>query len=110
MAEKKGTLVRGLTIATVFTLITGAMVGMAWATLTNTLCAYAGPAVLLTAVIAAFFCVLIGLCYAELCAAMPFAGGEYYYTKRSMGNFASFLTGWFLINAHSFIMTGGVLL
>ena len=45
MAEKKGTLVRGLTIVTVFTLITGAMVGMAWATLTNTLFAYAGPAV-----------------------------------------------------------------
>jgi amino acid transporter len=110
MAEKKGTLVRGLTIATVFTLITGAMVGMAWATLTNTLFAYAGPAVLLTAVIAAFFCVLIGLCYAELCAAMPFAGGEYYYTKRSMGNFASFLTGWFLIIAYSSMMPGEVII
>ncbi len=110
MAEKKGTLVRGLTIVTVFTLITGAMVGMAWATLTNTLFAYAGPAVLLSAIIAAFFCVLIGLCYAELCAAMPFAGGEYYYTKRSMGNFASFLTGWFLIIAYSSMIPGEVII
>ncbi|MBN2224534.1 MAG: amino acid permease [Deltaproteobacteria bacterium] len=110
MAEKKATLVRGLTIATVFTLITGAMVGMAWATLTNTLFAYAGPAVLLSAIIAAFFCVLIGLCYAELCAAMPLAGGEYYYTKRSMGNFASFLTGWFLIIAYSSMMPGEVII
>jgi basic amino acid/polyamine antiporter, APA family len=110
MAEKKGTLVRGLTIATVFTLITGAMVGMAWATLTNTLFAYAGPAVLLSAIIAAFFCILIGFCYAELCAAMPFAGGEYYYTKRSMGNFASFLTGWFLIIAYSSMMPGEVII
>ncbi len=110
MAEKKGTLVRGLTIATVFTLITGAMVGMAWATLANTLFAYAGPAVLLSSIIAAFFCVLIGLCYAELCAAMPLAGGEYYYTKRSMGNFASFLTGWFLIIAYSSMMPGEVII
>ncbi len=110
MAEKKGTLVRGLTLVTVFTLITGAMVGMAWATLTNTLFAYAGPAVLLSSIIAAFFCVLIGLCYAELCAAMPLAGGEYYYTKRSMGNFASFLTGWFLIIAYSSMMPGEVII
>jgi basic amino acid/polyamine antiporter, APA family len=110
MTEKKGTLVRGLTLVTVFTLITGAMVGMAWATLTNTLFAYAGPAVLLSSIIAAFFCVLIGLCYAELCAAMPLAGGEYYYTKRSMGNFASFLTGWFLIIAYSSMMPGEVII
>ncbi len=110
MAQKKGTLVRGLTVVTIFTLITGAMVGMAWATLTNTLFAYAGPAVLLSAIIAAFFCILIGLCYAELCAAMPLAGGEYYYTKRSMGNFASFLTGWFLIIAYSSMMPGEVII
>jgi len=110
MTEKTGTLVRGLTIATVFTLITGAMVGMAWATLANTLFAYAGPAVLLTAIISAFFCILIGFCYAELCAAMPLAGGEYYYTKRSMGNFASFLTGWFLIIAYSSMIPGEVII
>jgi APA family basic amino acid/polyamine antiporter len=110
MAEQKGTLVRGLTIVTIFTLITGAMVGMAWATLTNTLFAYAGPAVIVSAFIAAFFCILIGFCYAELCAAMPLAGGEYYYTKRAMGNFASFLTGWFLIIAYSSMMPGEVII
>jgi len=31
MLEKKTNLVRGLTLATMFALITGAMVGMAWA-------------------------------------------------------------------------------
>jgi APA family basic amino acid/polyamine antiporter len=110
MAQKKGTLVRGLTLVTVFTLITGAMVGMAWATLTGKLLNEAGPAVLLSAIIAAFFCVLIGLCYAELCAAMPLAGGEYYYTKRAMGNFPSFLTGWFLIIAYSSMMPAEVII
>jgi amino acid transporter len=86
------------------------MVGMAWATLTNTLFEYAGPAILLSAIIAAFFSVLIGLCYAELCSAMPFAGGEYHYTRRAMGKFASFITGWFLIIAYSSMMPAEVII
>ncbi|MBN1574249.1 MAG: amino acid permease [Deltaproteobacteria bacterium] len=104
MTQEKGKLVRGLTLITVFTLITGAMVGMAWATIIDKLFDYAGPAVILSGIIAAFFSVLIGLCYAELCAAMPYAGGEYHYTKRAMGGFASFVTGWFLIIAYSSMM------
>ncbi|GEM_PF-437433 len=104
MSQEKGKLVRGLTLITVFTLITGAMVGMAWATIIDKLFDFAGPAVILSGIIAAFFSVLIGLCYAELCAAMPYAGGEYNYTKRAMGGFASFITGWFLIIAYSSMM------
>lgn len=105
-----GTLVKGLTLVTVFTLITGAMVGMAWAVIINSLFEFAGPAVLLSALIAAFFSVLIGLCYAELCAAMPYAGGEYHYTRRAMGKFASFVAGWFLIIAYSSMMPAEVII
>ncbi len=101
---------RGLTLVTVFTLITGAMVGMAWATLPNVLFGYAGPALLVSVLIAAFFCIFIGLCYAELCAAMPYAGGEYHYTKAAMGKFASFITGWFLVIAYSAMMPGEVII
>ena len=101
---------RGLTLVTVFTLITGAMVGMAWATLPNVLFGYAGPALLVSLFIAAFFCIFIGLCYAELCAAMPYAGGEYHYTKAAMGKFASFITGWFLVIAYSAMMPGEVII
>lgn len=107
--EKTG-LKRGLTLVTVFTLITGAMVGMAWATLPNVLFGYAGPALLVSLIIAAFFCIFIGLCYAELCAAMPYAGGEYHYTKAAMGKFASFITGWFLVIAYSAMMPGEVII
>jgi len=101
---------RGLTLITVFTLITGAMVGMAWATLPNILFGYAGPALLVSLILAAFFCIFIGLCYAELCAAMPYAGGEYHYTKAAMGKFASFITGWFLVIAYSAMMPGEVII
>ncbi|HDH98785.1 MAG TPA: amino acid permease [Deltaproteobacteria bacterium] len=101
---------RSLTLVTVFTLITGAMVGMAWAVLPNILFGYAGPALLLSVVIAAAFCMFIGLCYAELCAAMPFAGGEYHYTKVAMGKFFSFITGWFLVVAYSVMMPGEIII
>jgi len=100
---------RSLTLVTIFTLITGAMVGMAWAVLPNILFGYAGPALLLSVVIAATFCLCIGLCYAELCAAMPFAGGEYHYTKVAMGKFLSFVTGWFLVIAYSAMMPGEII-
>lgn len=100
---------RSLTLVTVFTLITGAMVGMAWAVLPNVLFGYAGPALLLSVVIAAAFCLFIGLCYAELCSAMPFAGGEYHYTKVAMGKFFSFVTGWFLVVAYSAMMPGEII-
>jgi amino acid transporter len=100
---------RGLTLVTVFTLITGAMVGMAWAVLPNVLFGYAGPALLITVLLAALFSIFIGLCYAELCAAMPFAGGEYHYTKAALGKFPSFITGWFLVIAYSAMMPGEII-
>lgn len=106
---ENGGLKRGLTLVTVFTLITGAMVGMAWAVLPNVLFGYAGPALLISVIIAAVFCIFIGLCYAELCAAMPFAGGEYHYTKAAIGKFPSFITGWFLVVAYSAMMPGEII-
>ena len=100
---------RGLTLITIFTLITGAMVGMAWAVLPNILFGYAGPSLLVSVIIAAIFCLFIGLCYAELCAALPYAGGEYHYTKIAMGKFFSFVTGWFLVIAYSAMMPGEII-
>lgn len=104
--EKKSSLVRGLTLITVFTLIAGAMVGMAWAVLANVMLDRAGPAVGLSIVIAAVLSMFIGLCYAELCSAMPFAGGEYIYVKRGMGKFFGFFAGWILILAYASMMPG----
>jgi amino acid transporter len=104
--EQKSTLVRGLTLITVFTLIAGAMVGMAWAVLANVMLDRAGPAVGLSIVIAAVLSLFIGLCYAELCSAMPYAGGEYIYVKRGMGKFGGFFAGWILILAYASMMPG----
>jgi amino acid transporter len=104
--EQKSTLVRGLTLVTVFTLIAGAMVGMAWAVLANVMLDRAGPAVGFSMMIAAALSLFIGLCYAELCSAMPYAGGEYIYVKRGMGKFAGFFAGWILVLAYASMMPG----
>ena len=97
---------RGLTLITMFTLMTGAMVGVAWAVLANVFMDRAGPAGILSTVIAAVLCIFVGLCYAELCAAMPKAGGEYIYVKRGLGRFSGFFTGWILVLAYASMMPG----
>jgi len=106
MLNEKTTLVRGLTIVTMFTLLTGAMVGMAWAVLANVMLDRAGPAVVLSILLAAVFSLFIGLCYAELCSAMPKAGGEYIYVKRGLGKFPGFFAGWILLLAYASMMPG----
>jgi amino acid transporter len=40
---------------------------------------------------------------------MPFAGGEYHYTKAAIGKFPSFITGWFLVVAYSAMMPGEII-
>ncbi len=103
-------LIRGLTLVTLFALITGAMVGMGWAMLANVMVDRAGPAVMISVALAAVFSIFIGLCYAELCSAMPRAGGEYIYVKRGMGPFAGFFAGWILILAYAAMMPGGCII
>jgi len=106
MMAQNSTLTRGLTLVTLFTLITGAMVGMAWAVLANVFMDRAGPAIVISLAVAAVLSIFIGLCYAELCSAMPKAGGEYIYVKRGMGNFAGFIAGWLLVLAYASMMPG----
>lgn len=106
MEQSDSGLTRGLTLVTMFTLMTGAMVGMAWAVLANVFMDRAGPAGIISTVIAAVLCIFVGLCYAELCAAMPRAGGEYIYVKRGMGRFPGFFTGWILVLAYASMMPG----
>lgn len=101
---------KGITLLPLFAILTSSMIGMAWATLTAILLGIAGPAIILSICLAAVFCIFIGLCYAELCGALPFAGGEYVYTSRSIGKFWGFSTGWFLLLAYGTMMPGEVII
>ncbi len=57
---------------------------------------YAGPAVVLSFIIAAVICLLAGLCYAELSSMIPIAGGSYAYSYVAMGEFVAWIVGWTL--------------
>ncbi len=104
--EKENKLVKGLTLVTLFTLITGAMVGMAWAVLANVFLDRAGPAVLISIGVASVLTLFVGLCFAELCSAMPYAGGAYIYVRRGIGKFVGFIAGWLLVLAYAAMMPG----
>ena len=57
----------------------------------------AGPAVIVSFVIAAITCLLSALSYAELAAAVPVAGSAYTYTYATLGELVAFIIGWDLI-------------
>lgn len=106
MEQQPSNLKRGLTLVTLFTLLTGAMIGMAWAVLANEFMNRAAPAGIISLTMAAVFSIFVGLCFAELCSMMPVAGGAYIYVKRAMNKFAGFIAGWMLVLAYAAMMPG----
>ena len=80
----------------------GAIIGAGIFVLTGTAAAlYAGPAVVLSFVLAGLACAFVALCYAELAALMPVSGSTYTYTYVSLGQLAAWLVGWNLILEYS---------
>ncbi len=58
---------------------------------------FAGPAVILSFIIAFLACVFAGLCYAELASTMPVAGSAYTYSYTSLGEVFAWVMGWLLV-------------
>lgn len=57
----------------------------------------AGPALVVSMVVAAIACVFSALCYSEFAAMIPIAGGAYTYTFATLGEFAAWMVGWILM-------------
>lgn len=57
----------------------------------------AGPALIVSMIIAAIACVFSALCYSEFAAMIPVAGGAYVYTFATLGEFAAWMVGWILM-------------
>ncbi|MBO6088042.1 amino acid permease [bacterium] len=57
----------------------------------------AGPALVISMIIAAIACVFSALCYSEFATMIPVAGGAYTYTFATLGEFAAWMVGWVLM-------------
>ena len=57
----------------------------------------AGPAIVVSMVLAAVACVFSALCYSEIAAMIPVAGSAYTYTYATMGEFMAWMVGWILM-------------
>jgi APA family basic amino acid/polyamine antiporter len=57
----------------------------------------AGPAVILSFVLAAVTCVFSALCYAELASSIPVSGSAYTYAYATLGELVAWIIGWDLI-------------
>lgn len=72
----------------------GAMVGAGIFVLSGVAAGKAGPAVIVSFVLAALLEILLGLCYAELSSKYPKAGGSYEFVRETMGPLFGTIIGW----------------
>ena len=75
----------------------GAIIGTGIFVLTGTGAVQAGPALMISFLIAAVACALAGLAYAEFASTIPVAGSIYTYSYATLGELAAWVIGWDLM-------------
>lgn len=101
-ADTEHGLKRALGPLNLVTLGIGAIIGAGIFVLTGNAAAQtAGPAVVLSFVLAGIGCAFAGLCYAEMVAMIPVAGSAYTYAYATMGELVAWIIGWDLILEYS---------
>src|SRR5579863_8845503 len=101
--EGSHTLKRSLGPINLVTLGIGAIIGAGIFVLTGTAAAqFAGPAVVLSFVVAGIGCIFAGLCYAEFASMIPIAGSAYTYGYATMGEIVAWIIGWALVLEYAF--------
>jgi APA family basic amino acid/polyamine antiporter len=94
---------RTLGATSLMSLGVGAIIGAGIFVLTGAAAAqYAGPAIILSFVLAGIGCVFAGLCYAEFAAMIPLAGSAYTYAYATLGELFAWVIGWDLILEYAF--------
>ncbi len=101
--QEAGGLRRALTASNLVLLGIGAIIGAGIFVLTGTAAAQAaGPAVVLSFVVAGVGCLFAGLCYAEFASMIPIAGSAYTYAYATLGELFAWIIGWDLILEYLF--------
>ena len=85
------------------TLGIGAIIGAGIFVITGQAAAqFAGPAILISFVLAGIACAFAGLCYAEFASMIPIAGSAYTYSYATLGELVAWIIGWDLILEYAF--------
>jgi APA family basic amino acid/polyamine antiporter len=96
--ENEHGLKRVLGAGDLVTLGIGAIIGTGIFVLTGqAAAAHAGPAIVLSMVLAGVAAALAGLCYAEFASTVPISGSAYTYGYATLGEFVAWIIGWDLI-------------
>ena len=82
----------------------GAIVGTGILTLIGVGADRAGPAVLLSFVVAGAICACAALCYAEMATMIPASGSAYTYSYAVLGEIFAWVVGWSLILEYSLVV------
>ena len=97
------TLKRTLGKANLVMLGIGAIIGAGIFVLTGAAASqHAGPAVVISFVVAGLACTFAGLCYSEFASMIPIAGSAYTYAYATLGEFIAWIIGWDLILEYLF--------
>lgn len=100
---KKSELSKTLTAFDLIILGIGAVIGTGIFTIVGTAAAGgpenvgAGPALVISMILAAVASVFAALCYSEFASMIPVAGSAYTYTFATMGEFMAWMVGWILM-------------
>src|SRR5215469_2933754 len=93
-----GALKRSLGAGQLVALGIGAIIGAGLFSLTGIAASQnAGPAVVISFILAAIGCAFAGICYSEFAAMIPIAGSAYTYAYATMGEFIAWIIGWDLV-------------
>jgi APA family basic amino acid/polyamine antiporter len=89
---------RTLTSTDLIMLGIGVVIGAGLFSITGVAAAqHAGPAIVISFIIAAIGCAFAGLCYSELASMIPVSGSAYTYAYATMGELVAWIIGWDLI-------------
>src|SRR5947207_12055507 len=85
------------------TLGIGAIIGAGIFVITGQAAAqFAGPAIIISFVLAGIACAFAGLCYSEFASIIPIAGSAYTYSYATLGELVAWIIGWDLILEYAF--------
>lgn len=102
-AGDEHTLKRSLGKMNLIMLGIGAIIGAGIFVLTGAAASqHAGPAVVISFMVAGIACAFAGLCYSEFASMIPIAGSAYTYAYATLGEFIAWIIGWDLILEYLF--------